>query len=394
MQRSIALLLLSAVLAFGQRASPPNEESRVLFGEIQGIMGTLSQITGWKVKHKVPADYISKEQLNSYIKQRLKESVKPEELRIESLTLKMFGLIPEGFDLEKATVDLVTEQAAAFYDYNKKRLFITESTSSFTEKRITLIHELAHALADQQFSLAKYIRKGGNSDDSGTAREAVMEGQATWLMWACTSKLNGGDERPSDAMLDTMKSSGGSSTGAQYPVFENAPLYLRESLVFPYNQGTLFQDAVIRRLGVAGFSEVFKHAPLSSAQILHPIEYFDHIAPSKLEPPPAPSGKKRFRTLADGSMGEFDHHMLLEQYISLEEADRLSPHWRGGAFRLFEDKNDKHSLLTYVSEWDTLESAQQWYGYFKQILGKRNEASRFDVRLDGRRVTSAINRPS
>ena len=31
----------------------------------------------------------------------------------------MFGFIPQDFDLAKETVDLVSEQAAAFYDYRK-----------------------------------------------------------------------------------------------------------------------------------------------------------------------------------------------------------------------------------------------------------------------------------
>ena len=45
-----------------------------------------------------------------------------------------------------------------------------------------LAHELAHALADQNYNLGKFIRQGRKSDDGSTARLAVMEGQATWLM--------------------------------------------------------------------------------------------------------------------------------------------------------------------------------------------------------------------
>ena len=45
-----------------------------------------------------------------------------------------------------------------------------------------LAHELAHAIADQNYNLGKFIRQGRKSDDGSTARLAVMEGQATWLM--------------------------------------------------------------------------------------------------------------------------------------------------------------------------------------------------------------------
>ncbi len=75
----------------------------------------------------------------------------------------------------------MTEQAAAFYDYNKKKLFITESDSTESQEPV-LAHELGHALADQNYNLAKFVRQGRKSDDGSTARLAVMEGQATWLM--------------------------------------------------------------------------------------------------------------------------------------------------------------------------------------------------------------------
>ena len=43
----------------------------------------------------------------------------------------------------------------------------------------------------------------------------------------------------------------------QYPVFDNSPLYLRLSLVFPYTKGMLFQNALYQRDSQYGFAEVF-----------------------------------------------------------------------------------------------------------------------------------------
>ena len=120
----------------------------------------------------------------------MKDNARPEEIRAEELTLKKFGLVPQDFDLAKNTVDLLTEQAAAFYDYNKKKLFITESTPSDTQEPV-LAHELSHALADQNFNLARFIRQARKSDDGSTARLAVMEGQATWLMSEYMARKSG-----------------------------------------------------------------------------------------------------------------------------------------------------------------------------------------------------------
>ena len=114
----------------------------------------------------------------------------PEQIRAEELTLKKFGLAPPGFDLAKTTVELLTEQAAAFYDFHEKKLFITE-TASEDSLQLALAHELAHALADQSFNLAKYTKQGNSSDDGSTARLAVMEGQATWAMTEYLARQNG-----------------------------------------------------------------------------------------------------------------------------------------------------------------------------------------------------------
>ena len=142
-----------------------------------------------------------------FLKKRVKDVAAPEELRAEDLTLKKFGLVPQDFDLAKNTVDLLTEQAAAFYDYDKKKLFITETTPSETQEPV-LAHELSHALADQSFNLAKFIRQGRKSDDGSAARLAVMEGQATWLMSELLARRAGRSLKDSPDLLANMRSIG------------------------------------------------------------------------------------------------------------------------------------------------------------------------------------------
>ena len=178
---------------------------------------------------------------------------------------------------------MLTEQAAAFYDYHKKKLFILETPESTADlhteaEKMALSHELAHALADQQFHLEKYIREGAHSDDDSTARLAVMEGQASWLMTAYLSKESTGQAALPPGVIELM-SHAVESSSSQYPVFAKAPLYLRESLVFPYTTGMLFQNAIYEKLGKESFTEVFRRPPQSTQQIIHPEKYLDHVSP-------------------------------------------------------------------------------------------------------------------
>ena len=386
MKRLAALLALLTISIFAvePRASKPPDD---LFKEIDKTMATLEKITGWKAKHKVAAEWISKDKLRKFVESRLKDEVKPEETRIEQLTLRMFGLIPEGFDLRKTTVDLVTEQAAAFYDYNRKKLFVLDTEEDATERRVTLAHELAHALADQRFSLKKFMKGGMSSDDSSTARQAVVEGQATWLMWAFLAAREGKVAEIPAAMVEmTAKVAQGSQE--QFPVLSGAPLYVRESMMFPYTKGLLFQDAAFRKYGQQSFTQVFEHPPTSTQQILHPDVYERGTKPVEVELAEI-ARSKQYKTLAEGSVGEFDHHILLNQFVDEKTADEVAPLWRGGAFRLYETKSAvRQPMLNYVSLWDSEETATRFFALYRTILEhkwkKLEVARQTDSELSGK----------
>ncbi|HYL35052.1 MAG TPA: hypothetical protein VEV17_03965 [Bryobacteraceae bacterium] len=366
MKRLLACLL---VFTLARAAAQSPADSRVaLFSEINAMEKGLSEITGLQFKRVVPYAVITKDELRRYLEQRVKETMKPDELRAEELTLKLLGLVPADFDLRRNTVDLLTEQAAAFYDYNKKKLFILEDGNGADEE-IALVHELAHALADQHFRLGKYIREGLRSDDATTARQAVMEGQASWLMTAYLSKKSGGPGEVSDSVLDLMAHAA-ENTPEQYPVLSSAPPYIRESLVFPYSDGILFQNAIFRKLGRESFSEVFLHPPDSSQQILHPDRYLDHHAPRVPEAPAVPA-RREFRELAEGTLGELDYRILLSQYLGETPGGSIAQHLQGSSYQLWEHKRDNSPVLAYASSWDTPQSAQRYFEQYLDVLRRK-----------------------
>ena len=341
---------------------------RAIFDEIGKDLHDLNQITGLKIHRQVPFDLITKDQVNQFLKDRIKEEVDPEDLRIEDLSLTKFGFVPQDFDLAKTEVDLLTEQAAAFYDYHKKKLYITDWAPKDMREE-ALIHELAHALADQNFHLERFIRKGSDNDDMSTAREAVMEGQATWLMSETVQRRAGQTLKGSPDAVELM-SKAMDSGGKDYPVFDSSPLYLRRTLVFPYTQGLLFQNAVVEKLDRAAFAQVFRHPPVSTQQILHPEKYFAGAAPTHPALPRL-SVRKGYKKLAVGTMGELDHALLIEQFLDPKRAEEIAPHWRGGAYALEEKKSEQRVVLEYSVEWEDADWARQYFEAYQQVLRKK-----------------------
>jgi IrrE N-terminal-like domain len=383
-------------------ASAENPEQSPVCKQVPVILTELTEITGMKLHHPVPCAFITKDDVNKFLKDRVKEVSDPNEVRGEELTLKKFGFVPADFDLAKNTVDLLTEQAAAFYDYNKKKLFLTESTSTDSQEPV-LAHELAHALADQNYNLARFVRQGRKSDDGSTARLAVMEGQATWLMSEFMARQNGQTLKTSPGLVDAMSKLSDSS-GGQYPVFETEPLYLRETLVFPYTKGMLFQNAVFQRDGAKSFGEVFEHPPVSTQQIMQPETYFKETKPTdpKLPDPKLAHG---YKGLVGGVLGELEHHILLTQYVDAASADEIAPHWRGCNFELLENKKAGRVLLLYVVEWDSEDVARRYFEAYRQVMKKKwkqmtisadsvdqlngsGDDGRFELRRTGAMVTS------
>jgi hypothetical protein len=376
MSRLISIWLLVVAALHGQASN------KALFDQIDPTMDELAALTGLKPKHAVDRDFITKENLKKFLETRISETVKPEEIRVEELTLKLFGFVPENYDLKSSTVDLLTEQAAAFYDYRKKKMFLLESAPEISQ-RFVLVHELAHALADQHFSLEKFIRRGSN-DDSATARMAVMEGQAQWLMYELMAKKAGQSLRTDPSMV-RMFSNASAAGLSQYPELSNAPLYIRESLLFPYTRGLAFQQAVVEKLGDRGFAEVFQRPPMSSREVLHPEVYFNRAKTPKIG---APRVKGGFDEVIAGEFGEFDLHILVRQSTDEETADKLAPRWRAGHYRVYERKSDKHAVLAFALEFDDEAGAREFRSLYEQKIlpGKKKRPGRSVVEQKDRRV--------
>ncbi len=368
--------------------------------EIEVVLKDLAGITGFHVRKQLPFALITRDEVNQYLKEQIQQSVKPDEIRAEEVTLKKFGFAPPDFDLKQTTIDLLTEQAAAFYDFKRKKLFISD-WATVNMRQAALIHELAHALADQNVNIQKFTNKGSDNSEASLAREAVVEGQASWLMLEVGARRNGrtlADPQTAREFLET----DADAQQSDYPVFNNAPLYLRRTLMFPYDEGEKFQQAVFLHDGMPAFSRIFREPPISTAQIEHPERYFEH---TPLSSPVLPKPIRHAKPFVAGAMGELETRILLEQYVSVALAGELGPKLKGADYRVDETKPSHRMTLVYASEWNDRDAAAQYFEAYRKILrGKwksvevttedatrfsgKSEDGYFAVTLDGNTVLS------
>lgn len=401
MFRRLVCLILVPGLALSIAAAHSKHTVDAVFLQINSIVKTLSTITGLSEEHPVAYGRMTKAQLHHFLAKRIKKTLKPDEIHADELALKMFGLVPQDFDLKKSTIDLLTEQAAAFYDYDEKKLFLLDAPN-FDDEVTTLAHELAHALADQHFDLQRFMDESPTNDDEDLAHTAVVEGQASWLMIAYDLKAQGEAPDPTPEMLKAVENSDNDSV-ADYPVLKGSPLYIQQSLLFPYAEGTAFFDAVYRKMGKPAFAAVFTRAPVDTSQIIHPEKYFAHEGPITPELVRLPVSEKQ--EITEGSVGEFDHQMLLRQYLTQMVANELARHLKGGQFKIYAIGRKKTPVLNYASVWDSRPNAEAFFTAYQTVLQKKwhrcdvstktdsvfagvGDNGYFVTRLSGRTVTS------
>ncbi len=344
----------------------------------------VARITGLEQKRPVPFETLTRAQWKQYVEGEIEQQVKPEELRADELTLKLFGLAPRDFDLKQATIELLAEQAAAVYDHRRKRMLLLEDGAGGGLEDAVLVHELAHALADQHYNLERFLDKGVKTGEQQAARLAVVEGQATWVMieWQL-GRMGMGSLTSSGAALEKMVPALKTMAAASYPVFGRSPLYLQETLLFPYTAGVRFQQAAVEKLGGRAFRRVLESPPATTHEILHPEEWLEkkrYGAPAA----PAPERESEYRRLSSGILGEFDVRVLMKQYCGQEEAERFGSMWRGGSYELLEHKATGKPALRWAVGFSEEAAAQDFVERYRRVLEGKSEGLRWSATGRGR----------
>jgi hypothetical protein len=157
------------------------------------------------------------------------------------------------------------------------------------------------------------------------------------------------------------------------PQLAKAPMYLRDSLLFPYLAGTSFTQRILQaKSGWADFHKVFANPPVSTQQILHPDKYLAGIVPRRVSLPDFTKLLSAGWTLLDENIaGEFGLRGILKQFLGEERAARLSPAWAGDRYAIFEHEKTKELILVLRLRLGSVEDAARLFGNLSELLELR-----------------------
>jgi len=361
---ALAGALVLGVGACRERAVAVRDEAELRHLVAQ-MLPRVETATGLTFKHAPVVARRTRAQIRDYIIQKLDAEYPPEDLAGYQTALRLFGLIPDTLDLRRTFVTVLTEQVAGFYDPDSGALYIAGDLDDALRVRLTVSHELVHALQDQYVSLDSIVRQR-RQNDRRLAAHAVLEGQATLAQIGVMMPEQRLDTLPADWFWSQREVT--AALQSQMPQFASAPLWLREGLVFPYLAGADFVNWFGRRYpGVHPFPP---RMPGSTEHILHPDRFMEPDEPTGLAF--APMDGIRYE---DG-LGEFETRVLLTELTRVEARGvALAAGWDGDRFAVV----DRDALVWY-SVWDDAPAADR----FARGLG-RAWAERDADRGGGRR---------
>ena len=269
----------------------------------------------------------------------------PAEMHAAEVLLKAFGLAPKEFEYRAFLIKLLTEQVAGYYDPKAQQFYLADWIELEGQKPV-MAHELTHALQDQHFNLKRFEKWPKGDSDAELAAHALIEGDATLAMTLYMAK------NPLIA-LAFMRTLGGQETATEQ--FKQAPRAVRESLLFPYEEGSQWATQLYKRGGWQSVSQAFSKLPQSTEQILHAEKYFAYESPQKLTLPEFKSVLgPTWKQIDSDVNGEWGCYLILDEFLNdTAESKRASAGWGGDRYMLYETGKPDEIFVAQLTVWDT-----------------------------------------
>lgn len=283
----------------------------------------------------------------------LSEDEKEEIQNVEG-ELRALGLIKKGVSLFDDTNSLTSGGTAAFYDPDAEEIVIrgTELTIGL---KVTVVHELTHALQDQHFDLGREFE----SDNRATLFHGLGEGDATRIENLFIDDLS---DREADDYFDEQDAQ---SEAAEEQIQDVSPA-LTQLFGAPYALGEPLTSLVVDTRGIDDLNRLFRRPPATDEVLMDPFAALDESEPVKVPRPKARDGEK---VTDGGDFGVITWYLMLASFIDEKTALKATDGWGGDAFLGYRKSDRGCVRAAFVGDTDLdnneMQSAlDQWKAAF------------------------------
>jgi hypothetical protein len=275
----------------------------------------------------------------------------------------------------------VTESFDALYGsavqgyYTNGRIVVIGNGDDLRISRSTLVHELEHALQDQQLTL----RVNASTRDGTLAGRGIVEGDANYVEYLY-------EQRCANASFDCIEVPNSSAGGGDGPDY-NRGLFV--STFVPYAEGTTFVAALRDRGGWAAVDDAFEAQPMSTEQVIHPHAYPDERPDrvvisdrsnarwDRVGDPQVVGEATTYAALWYNDVIPRDHLTRNGSALSRFSYDHpVTTGWSGDRFVAYE--RDGRYGYVWKTTWDTRADARVFATAYRDLLDTRGAATHGD----------------
>lgn len=286
---------------------------------------------------------VSDAELEARVRAQIEEEA--EDFPVDEALYKLLGLLSPTADLTTLLTDLYGEQVAGFYDGETGELVVPIREDGFSPvQKATMVHELTHALTDQNFDFhTKYQAMFDEQRyDQAAAYQALIEGDASLnevLYLQTLSQAELGEFFAEALQVGTGQ-------------LDAAPRFLQETLIFPYDTGLAFVQDLYLGDGWRAVDEAYSllnDLPGSTEQIITPDDYGRDLPIEVAMPEIEVVGY----TLEESSVwGEFGLRVMFGGVMDESETLTAADGWGGDSYSLWYDGSNAAFLIVYEGDTD------------------------------------------
>jgi len=298
--------------------------------EVDRLVVQVSAARHLPFRGALQARAITRDAADAQVAAALAARITTSDLGAEEQMFKRLGLIARAADYAKLWVAGPSTATVATYDPASRRLLVPDFLP-LDGQRVALIHEIAHAIADQRFDLRSFLAPPPQalsplSGDAVRARLALVEGDATLTTLEVVDP-SGAFLRPTAlaSIADRLRAAAG----------EGRPGWLGALGRFVHVDGLLFVARARGRQAWPAIDALWRDPPASSEQLLHPDKYDSCESPIPIPESALPMLPGFDAPKTSDVLGELVIRTWLSTALPADVAARAAAGWGGDRAALY-----------------------------------------------------------
>ncbi|MHB9287153.1 Hvo_1808 family surface protein [Halobacteriales archaeon Cl-PHB] len=330
-------------------------------------MARIERLRGLEFTERVEVRVISRQE---YLAESANRSVDPVHSRWNDQVWEALFLVGADRNVSNVFDETYGSAVKGYYAPASDEIVIVGGDGA-SISRGTLVHELVHALQDQQFG----IEAGKPTQDGQLARNGVIEGEANRIQSQYESRCGESWE-----CVTVPRTGGGGGGGSLSQAARN----VLTVIYMPYATGPGFVAAVEDRGGHDALNALYDDLPRSTEQVLHPQAYPDDRPVNVTVPDRSGSAWNRFDhdPVAD-TVGEASifvtvttHDLGDTRVGQYTYRHPISEGWAGDAVVPYTD--GQRGGYVWETAWDSQADATEFHDAMVELLGKVGATKRGD----------------